>query len=59
MSVSSIVVLVLVLLFAALAVWRNIKKGAPCECGGSCKSGCGDCCQCGTDCGQHPKFNKT
>ena len=51
MSVSSIVVLVLVLLFAALAVWRNIKKGAPCECGGSRKGcqgkggrSCCDCC---------------
>ena len=57
MSVSSIVVLVLVLLFAALAVWRNIKKGAPCECGGSCKSCRGDCCQCGTDCGQNSKLS--
>ena len=47
MSVSSIVVLTLVLLLAVLAVWRNIKKGAPCECGGSRKAcGGGCCCYC-------------
>ena len=45
MSVPSIVVLVLVLLLAVLAVWRNIRKGTPCECGGNCKSCCGcSCC---------------
>ncbi|MBR5548550.1 MAG: FeoB-associated Cys-rich membrane protein [Kiritimatiellae bacterium] len=48
MSVSSIVVLTLVLALAVLAVWRNIKKGAPCECGGSCRT-CGrkKDCNCG------------
>ena len=51
MNSSSIIVLVVVVAFAALAVWRNLKKGAPCECGGStchCKksnSGHCDCCE--------------
>ena len=49
MSISSIVVLTLVLALAALAVWRNIKKGSPCECGGSCKSCGGKCCCCEHD----------
>lgn len=46
MSVSSIAVIVVVLAAAALAVWRNLKKGAPCECGGAsrgCKGSCGCC----------------
>jgi len=46
MSVSSIAVIVVVLAAAALAVWRNLKKGAPCECGGTscgCKGSCGCC----------------
>ena len=45
MSPSSIAVLTLVLLLAALAVRRNIKKGSPCECGGNCKN-CGGSCRC-------------
>lgn len=43
MSVASAVVLAAVLVLAALAVWRNVKKGAPCECGCSgkrCSCGC-------------------
>ena len=50
MNVSSIIVAVVVLALAALAVWRCIKKGAPCECGGSAKSCCGGCrCHCHDD----------
>ncbi|MBO4448448.1 MAG: FeoB-associated Cys-rich membrane protein [Kiritimatiellae bacterium] len=45
MNFASIAVVAIVVGFAALAVWRNLKKGAPCECGGACKScrGC-SCC---------------
>ena len=38
MSAASVIVLVVVIALAVLAVWRNIRKGAPCECGGSCAS---------------------
>ncbi len=53
MNVSSLVVLVVIGIFFALAVWRVAKKGAPCECGGSrkvCsrKDGC-SCCDCCED----------
>ena len=37
MSVGSAVVLAAVVGLAAFAVWRNLKKGAPCECGGCCR----------------------
>ena len=44
MNTASIVVIVAVVALAAFAVWRNLKKGAPCECGRSGKScGCGCC----------------
>ena len=44
MNISSIAVLAIVISLAALAVWRCLKKGAPCECGGARKScGCGCC----------------
>ena len=46
MNAASIVVLALVIVFAVLAVWRNLKKGAPCECG-SHKGRCGGRCGCG------------
>ena len=46
MSASSIVVLVVVIALAALAVWRNLKKGAPCECGGQGASCCCARCHC-------------
>ena len=36
MNFASIAVVAIVVGFAALAVWRNLKKGAPCECGGAC-----------------------
>ena len=50
MNAASIVVLALVIVFAVLAVWRNLKKGAPCECGGSSKARCSTCeCHC-NDC---------
>ena len=49
MNAASIVILALVLGLVAFAVWRCVKKGAPCECGGShkdcCKNG-GECCCC-------------
>ena len=48
MNAASAIVLVVVIASAALAVRRCLKKGAPCECGGSRKC-CGggksrDCC---------------
>ncbi len=43
MNISSVIILVLLFALAGLAVWRNIKKGAPCSCGCSCK----DCACCG------------
>lgn len=45
MNLASILVLAVVGVFLALAVWRAVKKGVPCECG------C-DCCKCdgGDDC---------
>jgi len=46
MNTASVIVLVVVVALAALAVWRCLKKGAPCECGGtrkSCGCGCGCC----------------
>ena len=46
MNTASVIVLVAVVALAALAVWRVMKKGAPCECGGtrkSCGCGCGCC----------------
>ena len=38
MNAASIIILVAVIALAVLAVWRNVRKGAPCECGGSCAS---------------------
>ena len=44
MNAASAIVLVAVLLLAAFAAWRVLKKGAPCACGGNRKScGCGCC----------------
>ena len=50
MNYESIIVVSVVLTLAALAAWRVVKKGAPCECGGSrkacsSKGGC-SCCDC-------------
>ncbi len=50
MNLASVIVLVIVVALAAMAMRRCLKKGAPCECGGSrkvCsrKSGC-SCCDC-------------
>ena len=42
MSVASVVVLAAVVALAGLAVWRNVKKGAPCDCG--CSRGECSCC---------------
>ena len=41
MNAASAIVLAVVLAAAGFAVWRNIRKGAPCSCGES-----GDCCCC-------------
>ena len=46
MSASSIVALVVVVALVAFAVWRDLKKGAPCSCGcdeDGCGCGCGCC----------------
>lgn len=45
MNAASIAVVAVVLALAVLAVWRNLKKGAPCECGGNAPSCHG--CRCG------------
>ena len=39
MNVASAVIVGVLFVLAGLAVWRNIRKGAPCP--------CGDCCGCG------------
>ena len=69
MSVQSAIVLAVVLALAVFAIWRNIKKGAPCECGRTCRpwlregvqrrSNCGCCsggngCRCGEEGKSHP-----
>ena len=46
MNASSLVVLAVIGILFALAVWRVAKKGAPCECGGSRKACGGGCCCC-------------
>lgn len=46
MNAGSVAVLAVVLGLAALAVRRVLKKGAPCECGGSQKLCGGGCCCC-------------
>jgi len=42
MNVPSIIIVVFLFVLVGLAVWRNIRKGAPCSCGkcGACKGGC-------------------
>ena len=40
MGLGSVLVVVAVLALAAFAVWRNLRKGVPCECGGECHA-CG------------------
>ena len=42
MNVASVIVVGVLLALVGLAVWRNIRKGAPCACGscGACKGGC-------------------
>ena len=46
MNVPSVIAAAVVVALAALAVWRNMRKGAPCECGRSSKG-----CPCGCHCG--------
>jgi len=43
MNAASVIVLAIVLVFAAFAGWRSFKKGAPCSCGCGCKSCSGRC----------------
>ncbi len=43
MGLSSVLVVVAVLALAAFAVWRNLRKGTPCECGGECRACRGRC----------------
>lgn len=43
MGLGSVLVVVAVLALAAFAVWRNIRKGVPCECGGECRACRGRC----------------
>ena len=47
MNVASAVIVGILFVLAGLAVWRNIRKGAPCSCGncGGCKGG--SHCRCG------------
>ena len=42
MNVASVIVVGVLLALVGLAVWRNIRKVAPCACGscGACKGGC-------------------
>ncbi|MBQ6136924.1 MAG: hypothetical protein IJI73_06110 [Kiritimatiellae bacterium] len=54
MNASSAVVLAVVLAFAALAVRRCLKKGTPCECGGSRRI-CGGACRC---CSEGPESER-
>ena len=42
MNAASVAALAAVLALAALAVWRCVKKGAPCDCGGDCRK-CSRC----------------
>ena len=45
MNTGSIIVLSVLFALVALAIWRNIRKGAPCSCGASHKNcTCGCCC---------------
>ncbi|MBR0057389.1 MAG: hypothetical protein IJP66_08685 [Kiritimatiellae bacterium] len=41
MNAASALVAAVLVALAALAVWRNLRKGAPCECGGTRR--CGHC----------------
>ena len=45
MGLGSVLVVVAVLALAAFAVWRNLRKGVPWECGGSGRA-CGGRCRC-------------
>ena len=50
MNISSLVALGVVVALVAFAVWRDLKKGAPCSCGCD-KGGCGCGC-CGEQCAE-------
>ncbi len=53
MGAGSVLTVAAVLALAALAVWRLVRKGAPCECGGECR-GCGGECHCGEKKAENP-----
>ena len=46
MNAASATVFAAVLALAAFAIWRTLKKGAPCECGCSRKTCPGKCPSC-------------
>ena len=49
MNAASIAVLAAIGILFTLAVRRLLKKGTPCECGGSCRA-------CGGSCRHHEKY---
>ena len=51
MSAGSIAVVAILFALVGLALWRNIKKGAPCSCGCSSKDCRCESCACGEACG--------
>ena len=55
MNLSSGVIVGILVVLAGLAVWRNLRKGAPCSCGDDCGC-CGRDCHCG---GARPTVEKT
>ena len=55
-NAASAFVLAAVVAGAALVVWRNLRKGAPCSCGEDCGC-CGRHCHCHAD-GEHTSHAK-
>ncbi|MBQ9431044.1 MAG: FeoB-associated Cys-rich membrane protein [Kiritimatiellae bacterium] len=51
MNLASVLVIALIVAFAALSVWRCLKKGAPCSCG--CDGEECACCHGGKGCSCH------
>ena len=46
MNAVDIVVLLVLAAAVALVIRRNLRKGVPCEGGGSCHGACGECSAC-------------